>query len=94
MKQDPNPPKLNPFTAPACKMSGLKVDGHPRKQSVFWLYVTSTLNAMRFDENPFTCRCEKEKEKKKKRKKKKKEKRRKKKKRGINKAKGFRISHF
>ena len=88
MKQDPNPPKVNPFTAPACKMSGLKVDGHPRKQSVFRLYVTSTLNAMRFDENPFTCRCEKEK------KKKKKKRRRKKKKRGINKAKGFRISHF
>ena len=51
---------FNPFTAPACKASGLKVHGRACKQHVFWLYITSTFNAIRFDENPFTCQCEKE----------------------------------
>ena len=31
------------------------------KQNIFRSYNTSTLNAMRFDENPFTCQCEKKK---------------------------------
>ena len=51
---------LNPFTAPACKISGLKIHGHPRKQSIFWLYNTSTFIATRSDENPFTFEREKE----------------------------------
>ena len=49
---------INPFTVPACNISGLKVHGHPSKQSIFRLYITSTFGAMRFDENPFTCQCE------------------------------------
>jgi len=44
----------NPFTAPACKISGLKVHGHSCKQTIFWLYITSAFNALRFQENPST----------------------------------------
>ena len=44
--------------APACNISGREKDA--REQYIFRSYSTSTLNAMRFDENPFTCRCEKE----------------------------------
>ena len=29
------------------------------KQYIFQSYNTSTFNALRFDENPFTCQCEK-----------------------------------
>ena len=50
---------FNPFTAPACTVSGLK-DGRMHLQTVyfpviFWSCNTSTLNAMHFDKNPFTC---------------------------------------
>ena len=45
---------INPFTAPACKISGL-YDAN----SVFSGPVTSIFNAMRFDGNPLTCQCEK-----------------------------------
>ena len=54
------PVPFNPITAPACKISGLKVHGHPCKQSIFWLDIAPTFNAMRFDENAFTYHCEKE----------------------------------
>ena len=58
-------PVFNPFTvftAPGCKIS----HGHPCIQSIFWLCITSTFTAMRFDENPFTRQCKKEKRKRKK----------------------------
>ena len=51
---------FNPFPAPAFKLSGLKVHGHPCKQSIFWLYITSTFNAMRLGQNPSTFQCEEE----------------------------------
>ena len=38
--------------------------GHTWKQYFFQSYNTSTLNAMRFGENPFPCECEKKQEKK------------------------------
>ena len=51
---------LNPFTAPACNISGLK-DARTRLQTVnFPVYATSASNAMSFDENRFTSQCEKE----------------------------------
>ena len=50
---------LNPFTAPACKIFGLK-DGRACRQDIFRSYNPSTFNAMRFDENPFTRQREKE----------------------------------
>jgi len=34
--------------------------GRACKQYIFWLYNTSTFNAMRYDENSFRCQCEKE----------------------------------
>ena len=51
---------INPLTAQACKIPRLKVHGQPCKQSISWLYITSTFDATRFDENPFSCRCKKE----------------------------------
>ena len=52
---------FNPFTAAACKLSGLK-DARTRQQTVYFRsFNTSTFSAMRFDgENPFTCQCQKE----------------------------------
>ena len=47
--------QFNPFTAPACNISGLK-----DAQCVFRSYDTSTFNAVSFDENPFASQCEKE----------------------------------
>ena len=46
----------NPFTAPACNISGLK-DARGRLQTVYFpvLYKTSTFNAVRLDGDPFTC---------------------------------------
>ena len=51
---------FNPFTAPSCKISGLKA-AQTRLQTVgiFWSYNTSTFNAMRFYENPGSVQCEK-----------------------------------
>ena len=46
---------VNPFIAPACKISGLK-----DADSIFSGPITSAFDAMRFDENPFTCQREKE----------------------------------
>ena len=43
---------INPFTAPACKISGLA-------NSTFSGPITSIFNAMHFDENPFTCQGQK-----------------------------------
>ena len=55
---------INPFTAPACKISGLK-DARTRliaNSIVSGSINTSTFNAMRFDEDLFTCQCEKRKQ--------------------------------
>ena len=49
---------INPFTAQACTISGLK-DAQMRLQS-FFFGNTSTFSAVRVDENLFTCQCEKE----------------------------------
>ena len=49
---------INPFTAPACKVSRLK-DAWTHLQTVYFP-VLSTVNAMSFDEYPFTRRCKKE----------------------------------
>ena len=35
------------------------MDGHACKRYIFRSYNTSTLNAVRFDENPFTCQAKK-----------------------------------
>ena len=54
---------FNPFTAPACTISGLN-DAQTRQQTyMFRSYNTSTFNAMHFYENPFKSECEKENEK-------------------------------
>ena len=52
---------INPFTAPACKISGLK-DALTCVQMVciFSGTVTLTFSAVCFDESPFTYQCEKE----------------------------------
>ena len=53
---------VNPCTAPACKISGMK-DARTRLQTVYFQsYNTSTVNAIitRFDENRLTCVCENE----------------------------------
>ena len=52
---------INPFTAPACKMFGLK-DARTRQQTVYFQSCnTSTFNdiIMPFNENPFTCSAKK-----------------------------------
>ena len=51
---------LTPISAPACAISGMKDARTHLKQYIFQSYSISTFNAMRFDENPFTCLCEKE----------------------------------
>ena len=50
-------------TAPACKMLGRAFRCYIFRSYIFRSYSTSTVNAMRFDDNPFTCRCNKEGEK-------------------------------
>ena len=51
---------VNPFTAPVCKMSGLKDhETVSPANSKFLSCNTSTFNAMRLDEDPFTCQCKK-----------------------------------
>ena len=51
---------INPFTAPACTISGLK-DALTCLQMVsFSGAVTLTFSAMCFDESPFTYQCDKE----------------------------------
>ena len=57
---------INPFTAPACKISGLK-DARTLL-CMFRSYIISTFSAMHLDENPFACQYEKKKEEKKKKK--------------------------
>ena len=52
----PKTEHFNTFTAPDCKISGLK---GACKQYIFRSYNTSTSNAERFDETPFTCLYEK-----------------------------------
>ena len=43
---------LNPFTAPACKISGLKKHTTHVKEDIFRPYNKSTFNSIRFDEKP------------------------------------------
>ena len=53
---------INPFTAPACKISGLKDARTRLKNSIFSGLRTNLLkkfSAMCFDENPFTSQCKK-----------------------------------
>ena len=51
--------KVNPFTASACKISGLKGTYiHACKQSIWWYYNKSTFNTVHFDRNPFKCSSE------------------------------------
>ena len=51
--------KVNPFTASACKISGLKGTYiHACKQSIWWYYNKSTFNTVHFDRNPFMCSSE------------------------------------
>ena len=53
---------FNTFTAPGCKISGLKMHGRACKRYILqsYGYDKSAFNAMSFDENPFTCHCQKE----------------------------------
>ena len=45
----------NPFTAPACNISGLKnACVHNCIQYILWAYNRSAVNTVHFDENPFT----------------------------------------
>ena len=47
---------INPFTSPACKVSGLKsAHIHSSKQYIWWSYNKPTLNTVHFDKNPFLC---------------------------------------
>ena len=53
--------EINPVTAPACKMFVLN-DAQTclHANSIFSHPITSVLNAMHFDGDPFTCHCENE----------------------------------
>ena len=51
---------INPFTAPACKISGLKDARTHLKNSLFSGPVTSPFSVMHFDENLLRSQCEKE----------------------------------
>ena len=51
---------LTPSLPEPVKFLGCKMYGYAYKQYIFKSYNTSTFNAVRFDENPFTCHCEKE----------------------------------
>ena len=52
---------INPFTAPACKISRLKdTRMHLQTIHVFSSPITSIFNAMFFYEIPFTWQCKKE----------------------------------
>ena len=53
---------INPFTAPACKMSELKgAQIHAPKLYVWWSCNKSTFNTVLIDRSPFTCSHEGEK---------------------------------
>ena len=52
---------LTPSLPQPVKFPGWKMHGCACKQCIFWSYNTSTFNAMRFDENLFTCQCGREK---------------------------------
>ena len=51
---------LTPSMPQPVKFTGWKLHGHSCRQSISRSFNTSTFNAKRFYENPFTCRCEKE----------------------------------
>ena len=47
---------FNPFAAPACKISGLKMAHiHACKQYIWWSCNKSTFNTVHFGRNPLTC---------------------------------------
>ena len=50
---------FNPFTDPACKISGLN-DADVPANSIFSGPITSVFNGMHFDGEPCTCQCKKE----------------------------------
>ena len=51
--------KINPFTAPACKISGLKSARiHACKQCIWWSCYKSTFSTVHFDRSPVRCSCE------------------------------------
>ena len=53
--------RINPFTAPACKISGLKrAHIHACKQYIWWSYNKSTFNTVHFNKNPSLCSCQKD----------------------------------
>ena len=50
---------INPITASACKISGLKnAHIHACTQCTWWSYNKSTFNTAGFHRNPFMCSCE------------------------------------
>ena len=51
---------LNPFTAAHVKFTARKMHERTCKQCIFRSYNTSIFNAICFNENLFTSRCEKE----------------------------------
>ena len=55
--------KCNPFTAPACKISGLKDARTHLKNRIFSGPLTSPFSAVHFDGNPLQSPCGKEKKK-------------------------------
>ena len=51
--------QFNPFTATACKISGLKnAHMHSHKQYLWWSYNKSTFNTVQFGRSHFTWSCE------------------------------------
>ena len=55
---------INPFTAPACTISGLKgAHIHTWKQYIWWSCNNSAFYTVHFDRNPFTFSCKKKKKK-------------------------------
>ena len=51
---------INPFTGPTCKISELKDAGTCLQSISVSGPITSTANAVHFDENPFARQCENE----------------------------------
>jgi len=51
---------VNTFTPPACKYFRVERCTDAPANSIFYGPIRSVFNAVRFDENPFTCQCEKE----------------------------------
>ena len=61
--RQPKTEAINPFSAPACQISGLKSTRTNLQTVYFWSYNKCDVNSVRFGEHPFTYYCEKEKKK-------------------------------